>query len=72
MVTLKLTQAEAAFRQELLSRRLAGILEKLQAGIATESETLSYRRDLIVFLGDKIHICTTQHALELDPHRGSQ
>lgn len=56
MVTLMLTQAESAFRRESLTRRLAGILDKLHADITAESETLSYRRDLMAFLGDKIHI----------------
>ncbi len=56
MITLALSEAEAAFKEKELSGRLTEILSRYYDAVSNKSNTMVYERDILFFQGDRIHI----------------
>lgn len=56
MITLNLSDAEAAYQQKTISRSLASILKQFYKDAAKKVGALLYERDIFFFQGNRIHI----------------
>ncbi len=56
MVTVRLAHEETAYRKKSLPRRLTEILKDLHGHASRKSGFVLYERDMLVFLGEQIHI----------------
>lgn len=56
MVTIRLSQKEAPYRDKSLSKDLSKALKAYNESISNKRGALTYERDILIFQGEKIHI----------------